>query len=83
MYYQAIANSTNYTLTLKQQGLTAAANNLELVDDFQFTRAEKLLTLYWIAIELLNFTSTGISVGVAMDPFQINAYGFWFSNLYH
>ena len=75
LYQMAIVNSTEYTFAKKELAFLQAAYNLELDDDFRFSRAEKLLTLYWIALELLNYTTSDLTYVSAMKTYQLNQFG--------
>ena len=61
---EALASATEYTFAQKSQAVDSVMTNLDLVDDFKFTKAEKVLTYFWIYLQLgdnMNVTSKYIN----------------------
>lgn len=68
---QAIANSLTYSMNVKQQAVSALSTNMGFVDDFKFSKAEKVLHYFWIYLQLnsnMNVTAKYIN---AIKSYQL------------
>lgn len=68
---QGIANVIGTSIATKKQAFEAMATNLGLQDDFRFTRGQKMLTYYWIFLQLNNNTEARMKYFSALKTYQL------------